>query len=227
MPFLNTAIETWLSELPSSGSLKHENIKNSSSTLKRKSVRLPLADMDAGQLPNKPAPPRTASPKRTHSTSLADESPSKRAMLVHDVESVRSSVNLGEVRQILDAPHDNVSQDPHATPKPSYILRSRAMKHYNAENPSAAASSAASSRPSSPTKMIQQQGPGGGMDLRVLNNIDEIAEEHPLWNIRDLLDRLDACREGVKILSESMKVCVCRGTSKDTDGPFSTYRKPS
>ncbi len=56
------------------------------------------------------------------------------------------------------------------------------------------------------SKIVQQQGTDGGLRLKVLDSIDEIDEKHPLWGIRDLLEQLEDCKDGVNVLPASIKV---------------------
>ncbi|KAL9108747.1 MAG: hypothetical protein Q9227_006543 [Pyrenula ochraceoflavens] len=70
--------------------------------------------------------------------------------------------------------------------------------------------SSTTTRSRSPVKIVHQQGTDGGLRLKVLDNIDDINEEHPLWNIRSLLQQLNESKHGVNVLPASFKDTILK-----------------
>ena len=99
----------------------------------------------------------------------------------------------------------NDSTDPEDTPRP-LSKRKRVEDDAPSMPTPLSKASASSDRSRSPTKMAELLNLPDPMHSKVLQDLQDVDEEHPLFRVRNLLTKLRAVSSGIGILDRSTKV---------------------
>lgn len=115
-----------------------------------------------------------------------------------------SRPNSNQAMDIFDE-NANDSTDPEDTPRP-LSKRKRVEDDAPSMPNTSSTASASSDRSRSPTKMAELLNLPDPMHSKVLQDLQDVDEEHPLFRVRNLLTKLRAVSSGIGILDRSTKV---------------------
>lgn len=155
----------------------------------RKRPRFPLSELQVDNMQNSPPLPRSPSRKHAAPESPRNPSPPKRKTPISDGTADQAQARIWQ---------DELAED---TPRPS-----RRVVRLEPSRSEADTSEASSTRSQSPVKMSELKGMDGGCRLEALRSVDEIKDGHPLFQIRNLLERIEDFSAGVDIIPASLKV---------------------
>lgn len=154
-----------------------------------KRPRYPLSEVHLDNMQNSPSMSRPQSKKHAAPDSPRNPSPTKRITPVSDVTAESAQAERGQ---------DELAEN---TPRPS-----RRFFQLEPSRSEADTSEASSTRSQSPVKMSELNGMDGGCRLEALGNVDDVKEGHPLFRIRNLLDRFDDFSAGIGVIPAALKV---------------------